>query len=118
MKKIQYLIIILFLALASTSVAGELLRGPVTGISDGGVFKIQVREKEFIVALAGVVCPGGDLPSGEAVRKFIARQIEGKNVTVLSRGMDPSGRIVGEVLLPGGRNLNEELVRTGRCAGL
>lgn len=39
----------------------------------------------------------------------------GKEVTVRTHGMDKYGRIIADVLLPDGSNLNNELVKDSWC---
>ena len=116
-KKIKYLITILSLLLAPLSMAGEI-SGKVAKVINGDTIKILIQETEFTVRLAGVDCPGKNLPSGMAARKFTSRLIDERTVTVQTQGMDPQGRTIGEVILPDGRNLGRELIKSGHCSAL
>jgi len=53
---------------------------------------------------------------GTRARQFTGELALGKTVTVRVRDTNRYGRTVGELILPGGRNLNQELVRAGLVA--
>ncbi len=65
------------------------------------------------VRLWGIDCPERGQSFGTRARQFTGDLAFGKDVKVIVRDVDRYGRTVGEVILPGGRNLNQELVRAG-----
>jgi endonuclease YncB( thermonuclease family) len=50
---------------------------------------------------------------GNRARRFVADLAFDQTVVVRETGRDRNGRLLGEVLLPDGRSLNQELVRAG-----
>jgi hypothetical protein len=52
-------------------------------------------------------------PFGTRARQFTAALVFQKDMTVIVHATDRYGRIVGEVILPDGRSLNQELVKAG-----
>lgn len=60
-----------------------------------------------------VDCPERGQPFGTAARKFTSGLVFGQTVTVRPSGKDRYGRTIGDVVLPDGRSLNQELVKAG-----
>ncbi len=58
--------------------------------------------------------PQGE-PEGKEARRLARRLSYGRVVFIESRGKGHYGRIIGSVTLPGGKNLNHELVGNGAC---
>lgn len=117
MKKIKYLATILSLLLAPLAMSGEI-SGKVVRVINGDTIKILIQETEFTVMLAGVNCPGLNLPAGIAARKFTSRLIGERVVTIRTQGMDPGGRTIGEILFQDGKDLGRELIKSGHCAAI
>lgn len=63
--------------------------------------------------LHGIECPERRQPFGTRARQSIGDLAFGKTVTVRLRDVDRYGRLLGEVILPDGRNLNHEVVKAG-----
>jgi endonuclease YncB( thermonuclease family) len=61
----------------------------------------------------GIAYPERRQPFGNRAREFSGDLAFGKVVTVRVRDVDRYGRLVAEVILPKGRNLNHELVKAG-----
>jgi endonuclease YncB( thermonuclease family) len=91
----------------------ESFSGKVVGITDGDTIRVVRGGKAEPVRLHGVDCPETRQAFGTRARQFTSRLAFGKQVTVQVRDVDRYGRIVGEVLLSGGRSLNRELVTAG-----
>lgn len=87
--------------------------GRVVRILDGDTIEVFDGATARRVRLHGVDCPERNQPYGTRARQFTAGLAFGQNVTVIVRDRDRYGRIVGEVILPDGRNLNRELVASG-----
>ncbi len=118
---------LLALLLALSPLAGEAQKfaGKVVKVSDGDTVtvlrddgetrsaKADPRSREVKIRLAGIDCPEKEQPFGERAKEFTEEFCLGKKVTVTGKGADRYGRILGEVILPDGRVLNEELLRAG-----
>ncbi len=87
--------------------------GKVVGVTDGDTISV-LRDGEAVkVRLAGIDCPEKKQAYGQRAKQFTADLAFGKAVTVSYSKRDRYGRILGEVALPGGKVLNQELVRAG-----
>jgi endonuclease YncB( thermonuclease family) len=105
----------------SLSQAAPSLQGRVTRVSDGDTVWLQVdnRFQWLHLRLYGVDAPESEWPdvwpsqpfSAEA-KKFIIKQVAGKQVTVLVKGHDLYGRTVGELFI-GGQSLSRKLLTHG-----
>lgn len=66
--------------------------------------------------VAGIDCPEMNTPEGKAAR---ARALEvlpvGQPVTVVSHKLDKYGRVLADVLLPGGGSYGEIMLREGHA---
>jgi endonuclease YncB( thermonuclease family) len=91
----------------------EQFTGKVVGISDGDTISVLREGKAVKVRLYGVDAPEKAQAFGTKARQFTATLAFQKDVTIIIHATDRYGRIVGEVLLPDGRNLSQELVREG-----
>ena len=65
------------------------------------------------IRLWGIDCPESKQPFGTRAKQFTGDLAFGKTVAVRVRDVDRYHRTVAEVILPDGRNLNQELVRAG-----
>ena len=98
--------------LVHPAVAGEF-KGRVVGVTDGDTIKVLHDHRAETVRLVGVDAPEKRQPYGDRARRFTADLAFDRTVTVLISGRDRNGRLLGEVVLPDGRSLNQELVRAG-----
>jgi endonuclease YncB( thermonuclease family) len=94
-------------------VYAEQFTGKVVSISDGDTLSILREGKAVKVRLHGVDTPERAQAFGTQARKLTGDLAFQQVVTVVVRDIDRYGRVVGEVLLPDGRSLNQELVRAG-----
>jgi micrococcal nuclease len=83
------------------------------GISDGDTLSVLRKGKAVKVRLHGVDTPEKAQAFGTRAQQFTGELVFQHEVTVIVRDTDRYGRLVGEVLLPDGRSLNQELVRAG-----
>jgi len=102
---------LLFVALASAQDAE--FSGKVVGVIDGDTIDVMHLGKAERVRLYGVDSPEKNQAFGTKAKQFTSDQVFGKEVRVVVRDTDRYGRTVGDVFLPGGKRLNEELVRAG-----
>jgi endonuclease YncB( thermonuclease family) len=91
----------------------EQFTGKVVGILDGDTIRVLRGGKAVKVRLHGVDTPEKAQAFGTQARKFTSDLAFQRDVTVQIRATDRYGRLVGDVLLPDGRSLNQELVRAG-----
>ena len=94
-------------------VHAEQFTGKVVGISDGDTISVLREGKAVKVRLHGVDTPEKAQAFGTQARKLTGDLVFQQTVTVVIRDTDRYGRLVGEVLLPDGRSLNQELVKAG-----
>ena len=89
------------------------LIGKVVGVSDGDTIKVLSAEKrEIKVRLDGVDAPEVGQPFGTAAKQFTSKAVFGQQVELVVKDTDRYGRTVAVVLV-GGRNLNQSLVKNG-----
>jgi micrococcal nuclease len=106
-------VVVVLWALVPLSGYAEQFTGKVVGISDGDTISVLREGKAVKVRLHGVDAPEKAQAFGTQARKFTGDLAFQQTVTVAIRDTGRYGRLVGEVLLPDGRSLNQELVRAG-----
>ena len=88
--------------------------GKVTAIKDGDTYKVLYDGSEKTIRLAHIDCPEKKQPFGSKAKQFASDICFGKTVTVKTQGKtDRNKRIIGEIILQDGTNINKELVRNG-----
>ena len=92
---------------------GDEFTGRVVGISDGDTISVLRDGKAVKVRLYGIDAPEKAQPFGTQARKFTSERAIQQTVTVVYRSTDRYGRLIGEVVLPYGQNLGQEVVRMG-----
>jgi endonuclease YncB( thermonuclease family) len=102
----------LFLVLAPRADA-DSFSGKVVSVTDGDTISVMRDGEAVKVRLSGIDCPEKKQAYGERAKQFTSDLAFGKTVSVSYSSKDRYGRIRGEVLLPGGKVLNQELVRAG-----
>lgn len=86
----------------------------VIGIKDGDTFVLLIDGKEQVVRLAHIDCPEKRQPFGNKAKQFVSNLCFGKYVTLITNNKyDRNKRIIAEILLPDGSNINKELVKNG-----
>lgn len=85
----------------------------VVGVKDGDTFELLHNGQSITVRLYGVDSPEKNQAYGQRAKQFASDLAFGKNVRLIEHNKDRYGRTVGTIILPDGRNLNEELVREG-----
>src|SRR5690606_35698833 len=86
----------------------------VIGIKDGDTFVLLMNGKEQVVRLAHIDCPEKKQPFGSKAKQFASDACFGKQVTLIhNNSYDRNKRLIAEVILKDGRNLNKELVKNG-----
>jgi endonuclease YncB( thermonuclease family) len=104
---------IFLLLLTATPVFALSFSGKVVKVADGDTIEVLRDGQAEKIRLAGIDCPEKKQAFGQAAKRFTLDLAAKKIVTVKVETTDRYGRTVGEVILPGGRSLNRELVRAG-----
>jgi len=99
--------------LLGLSAHAEEFTGKVVGVSDGDTIKVLRAGKQVRVRLSGIDCPEKRQAFGKRAKRFTSDLVFAKTVTVKVTDIDRYKRIVGEVILKDGTNLNHALVRAG-----
>jgi len=89
--------------------------GKVVGVSDGDTISALHNGRAEKVRLHGIDCPEKGQGFGTVAKQTASDLAFDKEVTVQTHGLDKYKRTLGDVILPDGRNLNQELVREGMC---
>jgi endonuclease YncB( thermonuclease family) len=86
----------------------------VIGIKDGDTFSVLMDGKEQIIRLAHIDCPEKTQPFGARAKAFVSDQAFGRYVSLAHNNKyDRNHRLIAEVILSDGCNLNKELVKNG-----
>jgi micrococcal nuclease len=104
----------LLAAWATTAGVAEL-DGPVVRVLDGDTFEVLHHQRPERIRLSGIDCPEKGQAFGKRAKHAASELAFGKVVTVQTHGKDKYGRTIGDVILPDGMNLNQELVKQGWC---
>jgi micrococcal nuclease len=100
-------------AFLAGSAAAEEFTARVVGVTDGDTLRVFHANHQETVRLVGVDAPEKRQAYGDRAKRFTADLAFDRTVTVRTAGRDRNGRLLGEVVLPDGRSLNQELVRAG-----
>lgn len=90
-----------------------ILKGKVVAISDGDTFTLLTEEKKQVkVRLHGIDCPEKNQPFGNVAKQKLSELIFGKQVVVLTKGLDRWKRVIG-VVYQDEMNVNEAMLKSG-----
>jgi micrococcal nuclease len=105
---------ILFLLLACHPTDSTDQNGKVVGISDGDTFTmLGTGNQQVKVRLYGIDCPEKAQAFGTVARHKLSDLIFGQIVRLDQKDTDRYGRTVAIVYTKKGRNVNEEMLRSG-----
>jgi len=104
--------LVCLLASAAPACAAEL-RGKVVKVRDGDSVDVLFGRKTVKLRLFGVDCPERGQPFSARAKALTAELAGNRDVTVRIVDRDRYGRIVGEVILTGGRRLSHALLEAG-----
>lgn len=114
-KRLSAFLGILLLLFISTSGSAQDFFGSVVGVLDGDTFDVLHNGKAERIRLSGIDCPEKGQAYGQKAKHAASALAFGKEVTIQTHGKDKYKRTIGEVILPDGMNLNQELVKQGWC---
>ena len=89
--------------------------GRVVGIIDGDTLEVLRNTHSEYIRLSGIDCPEKGQAYGNNAKQATSALAFGKEVTIQTHGKDKYKRTLGDVILPDGMNLNQELVKQGWC---
>ena len=88
---------------------------PVIRVIEGDTIEVQYNHHSEQIHLNGIDCPEKGQAFGLLAEHVASDLVFRKEVTLKTHGLDEDGRTIGDVILPDGMNLNQELVRRGLC---
>ena len=107
--------VLLSLLLLSSSAFGADLIGKVVSVLDGDTIEVLNGHHAKRIRLSGIDCPEKGQAYGKKAKQAASALAFGKEVTIQTHGHDKYKRILGDVILPDGTNVNQELVKQGWC---
>ncbi|MCB9030721.1 MAG: thermonuclease family protein [Deltaproteobacteria bacterium] len=87
----------------------------VTKVADGDTFTVLLNARSERIRLFGIDCPELKQPYGQKAKAYTFDRVFQKRVQLIQRDRDKYDRLVAEVILPTGENLNQNLVQEGLC---
>ena len=106
---------LLCLVLAAQAIAAtSQFTGVVIAVADGNTLTVLTTDKQQVkIRLYGVDCPERNRHFGAPAKQATSDAVFGKNVTVQPIHTNSYGQMAAVILMPGGKSLNEHLVRNG-----
>ena len=89
--------------------------GEVVGVLDGDTIEVLHNGKAQRVRLHGIDCPEKGQPYGTNAKQATSAMVFAQVVTLEIHGKDKYGRVLANVLLADGSNVNHTLVKDGWC---
>ena len=80
---------------------------------NGDTLEVLHHQHPERIRLSGIDCPEKGQAFGKRAKQAASTLAFGKEVTIQTHGHDKYRRTLGDVLLPDGMNLNQELVKQG-----
>ena len=114
-KRLSASLGILLLLFTSTSGSAQDFSGSVVGVLDGDTFDVLHNGKAERIRLSRIDCPEKGQAYGKRAKQAASALTFGKEVTIQTHGKDYRKRTLGDVILPDGTNVNQELVKHGWC---
>lgn len=108
-------IILLALFLLFSRTEAFSFTGEVVGTLDGGILEVARNGKMERIRLQGLDCPEKGQPYGDESKQATSALTFARRVTVEPYGKDKYGRVMADVQLADGTNINHELVKEGWC---
>jgi micrococcal nuclease len=102
-----------FCFLSSTPHPYGEFKSLVIGISDGDAITVLNNKTPIKIRLNGIDAPEKTQDFGSKAKQFVSSLAYKKEVTVIEFSKDKYRRLIADIILPDGRNLNHELVRNG-----
>ena len=112
-RSVLILLLSLVLAVPVNAVPAQF-SALVTAVADGVTITVLTPDKRQVkIRLYGIDCPERWQAFGDRAKQATSDAVFGKTVTVQPKDTDRYGRTAAVVLMPGGKSLNEHLIREG-----
>ena len=106
-------LVLIALAVLTTTSNADTLTGRVVGIADGDTLTLlDATNTQHKIRLSGIDSPEKGQPFGQACKKSLSDLAYDRVVAVDSNKLDRYGRVIGKVLV-NGQDVNLEQVRRG-----
>ena len=105
------LVVVLSLILLLATIVLANFPGPVVSVLDGDTLEVLNHNHPERIRLNGIDCPEKGQAFGKRAKQAASDLAFRKQVTLQTHGHDKYKRTLGEVILPDGMNLNQELVK-------
>jgi micrococcal nuclease len=105
--------LVLGLAVPGGAFTMAAFEATVVSVADGDTLTVLRDQTQVRIRLHGIDAPEKGQPFGTRAKAFTAELAHGLRVRVEPTDRDRYGRVVADVILPDGRNLNRELIRAG-----
>ena len=115
MRCLGPLVVLLAFLIATPADAVSEYQGPVVSVLDGDTIEVLNGHHAKRIRLSGIDCPEKGQAYGKKAKQAASALAFGKEVTIQTHGHDKYKRILGDVILPDGTNVNQELVKQGWC---
>jgi len=110
----QIALVLALLLLPVAALASSSIYGKVVKVADGDTLTILVDDRsQEKIRLAQIDAPERSQDFGRKAQQYLIDMAIHQTVRVDFEGRDRYGRIIGEVILPDGRNAGREMVRAG-----
>jgi endonuclease YncB( thermonuclease family) len=104
-----------FVLLGAVPTLAADFTGPVVSVLDGDTIEVLNGHHTQRIRLSGIDCPEKGQAFGNKAKQAASALVFGKEVTLQMHDLDKYKRILGDVILPDGMSLNQELVKHGWC---
>ena len=104
---------LLLLPLLFVVIDTDTFTGKVVAVKDGDSIVVLRDKEEVVIRLLDIDCPELSQAFGRQAKKQTSDLCFGKTVTIKANGKDRYDRTLAHVILPGGKELNRELVASG-----
>lgn len=111
---LRFIVLLLTLSFTWNSHAADF-SGQVIRILDGDTIEVLHNQHPKRIRLSGIDCPEKGQAFGTRAKQAVSELVFGKEVTIQTHGHDKYKRIIADVFLPDGTNVNQELVKEGWC---
>lgn len=109
------LLLALFLDCSHSASSALSSLASVVRVHDGDTIEVLHSNKAERIRLSGIDCPEKGQAFGNNAKHATSDLAFGKEVTIQTHGKDRYKRTLGDIILPDGMNLNQELVKQGWC---
>ena len=111
MRRLTFLVLLILFS----ADPGRAFTAEVVAVLDGDTIEVLHNGKAQRIRLQGIDCPEKGQPYGNNAKQATSALVFALEVTLQIHGKDKYGRILADVLLADGTNVNHTLVKEGWC---